>query len=72
METEMIVAVNGPECVFSSSVVKEALSLYWSKAKLNSQKKDHFFRTWGKKKEFVVSKVVDGLAANEAKRGFLL
>ena len=72
METEMMVAVNGPECVFSSSVVKEALPLYWSKAKLNSQKEGHFFRTWGKKKEFVVSKVVDGLAANEAKRGFLL
>ena len=72
MEIEMMVAVNGPECVFSSSVVKEALPLYWSKAKLNSQKEGHFFRTWGKKKEFVVSKVVDGLAANEAKRGFLL
>ena len=72
METEMMVAVNGPECVFSSSVVKEALPLYWSKAKLNSQKEGHFFRTWGTKKEFVVSKVVDGLAANEAKRGFLL
>ena len=72
MEIEMMVAVNGPECVFSSSVVKEALSLYWSKAKLNSQKEGHFFRTWGKKKEFVVSKVVDGLAANEARRGFLL
>ena len=72
MEVEMMVAVNGPECVHSSSVVEEALSLYWSKAKLNSQKEGHFFRTWGKKKEFVVSKVVDGLAADEAKRGFLL
>jgi hypothetical protein len=72
METEIMVAVNGPECVFSSSVVKEALSLYWSKAKLNSQKEGHFFRTWCKEKEFVVSTIVDGLAANEARRGFLL
>ena len=72
METEIMVAVNGPECVFSSSVVKEALSLYWSKAKLNSLKEGHFFRNWCKEKEFVVSTIVDGLAANQAKRGFLL
>ena len=72
METEMMVAVNGPECVFSSSVVEEALSLYWTKATLESQREGHFFRTWGRRKEFLVSKVVDGMTASEARRGFLL
>ena len=72
MEVEMMVAVNGPECVFSSSVVEEALSLYWSKAKRDSEKEGHFFRTWGRKKDYVVSKVVDRLSASAARRGFLL
>ena len=72
METEMMVALNGPECVFSSSVVEEALSLYWTKATLESQREGHFFRTWGRRKEFLVSKVVDGMTASEARRGFLL
>ena len=72
IEVEMMVAVNGPECVYSSSVVEEALSLYWRKAKLDSQKEGHFFRTWTWKKEFMVSKAVDGLSASEARRGFLL
>ena len=68
----MMVAVNGPECVYSAAVVEEALSLYWTKAKLDSQKEGHFFRSWGRKKEYVVSKVVDGMTASKAKRGFLL
>jgi hypothetical protein len=72
MEVEMMVAVNGPKCVYSAPVVEEALSLYWSGAKRDSQKQGHFFRTWSRKKEYVVSKVVDGLSAREAKRGFLL
>ena len=72
MEVEMMVAVNGPECVYSAAVVEEALSLYWSKAKLDSQREGHFFRTWGRKKEYVVSKVVDGMTASKARRGFLL
>ena len=72
MEVEMMVAVNGPECVYSSSVVEEALSLYWSKAKRDSEKEGHFFRTWGRRREYVVSKVVDRLSASEARRGFLL
>jgi hypothetical protein len=72
MEVEMMVAVNGSECVYSAPVVEEALSLYWSGAKRDSQKQGHFFRTWSRKKEYVVSKVVDGLSAREAKRGFLL
>ena len=71
METEMMVAVNGPECVFSSSVVEEALSKA-TKATLESQREGHFFRTWGRRKEFLVSKVVDGMTASEARRGFLL
>ena len=66
----MMVAVNGPECVYSAAVVEE--SLYWTKAKLDSQKEGHFFRSWGRKKEYVVSKVVDGMTASKAKRGFLL
>ena len=72
METEMMVAVNGPECVYSAAVVEQALSLYWTKAKLDSQKEGHFIRTWARKKQFVVSKAVDSLSASEARRGFLL
>ena len=72
MEVEMMVAVNGPECVYSAAVVEQALSLYWTKAKLDSQKEGHFIRTWARKKQFVVSKAVDSLSASEARRGFLL
>ena len=39
---------------------------------LDSQREGHFFRTWGWKKGFVVSKVVYGMTASKAKRGFLL
>ena len=46
--------------------------MYWTKAKLDSQREGHFFRTWGWKKGFVVSKVVYGMTASKAKRGFLL
>jgi len=72
MENEMQIAINGPHVTMSESVVLEAMKLYWSKAKLASQKDGHFVRTWKRMKDFTVSKAVDSLTPTTPRRNFMV
>lgn len=70
IETEMIIAINGPAVQHSESVVKESMVKYWGGKK--TVKDGHFVRKSMNIKSYLVSKAVDSLQNSQKKNSLML
>ena len=72
IQNEMMVAVNGPLVQHSTTVVEEAMVLYWKEMKRETLQAGHFTRRSENVKSFTVSKTVDSLNAISVKTTFMI
>ena len=70
IQSEMMVAVNGPLVQHSMGVVEESMKVYWGRLK-NNLSDGHFTRRSNKVKSFTVSKSVDSLNSVPVKTPFV-
>ena len=69
---EAMVAINGPAVVHCDKVVKEALTMFYSKAKREGSKDGNFVRRSENIKPFMVSKAVDTLVSKKPRLPIML
>lgn len=68
---EAVIAINGPAVVHADDVIKEATSLYWSKAVNPKDRAGHYIRRSEKILSYTVSKTVDSLVKVPVKFPFM-
>ena len=68
----MFVALNGPEVVHCSSIVKEAMKHYWDSSKDEKNREGHFVRRSENIVSYCVSEAVDNVVKQVPKAPFLM
>ena len=72
IQSEMIIAVNGPLVQHSQEIVKESMRKYWGNMKFESLKSGHFTRKCSSVKSYSVSKTIDSLNNEPVKTKFMM
>ena len=72
IQSEMMIAVNGPLVQHSQEVVKESMKKYWGNMKIESLKSGHFTKRSNNVKSFCISKTLDSLNAVPVKTQFMV
>ena len=72
IQSEMMIAINGPLVQHSQPVVEEAMTIYWRKMKKESLQNGHFTLCSENIKSFTVSKAVDSLNLIPVKTSFMI
>jgi hypothetical protein len=72
IQTEMMIAVNGPDVPHCDSVVEETMLEYWRRMKPGTLQDGHFVRRSDRIKSYFISKAVDKIVLQPPKTKFMV